>query len=63
MLCPLKFNAPNESWSRNCEKEKCAWWVKSNNNCAVLNTSNALLCINENLNEIEIDLDNIERKT
>ena len=60
MYCPMKFNIhcyygddlpgdcpAGKTWE--CEKEKCAWWVKEHNRCAVLALSLDLMTINENL--------------
>ena len=41
LYCPMKMTS-NPLGRCVCEKEKCAWWMSSENCCSVLNMSKAL---------------------
>ena len=45
MLCPMKFNNPIYSVSKECDGDICAWWDYEHEECS-------LLSINRNLQEL-----------
>ena len=58
-LCPMKMQNPHwhpEYSFKECEKEKCAWWNKNDEQCSILLTSPhfrppSLICLDQYRNK------------
>lgn len=64
IVCPMKFSNPKASpgpredgWHfDNCDGEGCAWWTKTQEQCAIRSINMALWAVNEKLEKLPEEL-------